>query len=331
LSNKVSISKIARDMEISVSTVSRALSGNGRISEETRQRVLEYLEGRQLVPNRREKRYGDVKTNIIGVTIPREDELVFLPYFQHIFFSICDYFAELGMQVIPIKISSKDITYLKRAIEGHIVDGVILSRRVETMGEIRFLKERGVPFVLIGSIDDPDVRQVEADNEKAVYELISTLIQKECYKMAVMCADKRHPINQKRFKGIMDAHVEHYMVLDPEFVFYGTDSMTAASNAIDRILAAKMDGIICMDDNICLNVMKLLQKRHVKIPRDIKVASLHNSSMIENWKPRITCVNYDMDALGRTAGEMLYRLLCGEDSPPTVIVKSEIQLKESTE
>lgn len=80
--NRVNISKIARELDLSVSTVSRAISGKGRISEETKQKVADYLQKRQLVPNTREKRYTDISTKIIAVTIPEEKEVAYMPFFS---------------------------------------------------------------------------------------------------------------------------------------------------------------------------------------------------------------------------------------------------------
>lgn len=315
---------------MSVSTVSRALSGNGRVSEETRQEVLDYLVNKQLVPNTREKHYTDTTTNIIAVTVPEEGNFVFMPYFQHVFFSIYDFFSIRGIQVIPIKISAKNISYLKKAVEDHVMDGVILSRRVENMEEINYLKEQGVPFVLIGEIDDSEIVQVGSENEQATYDLINALIHKGCYKMAVMCAEEKQPINQKRFKGLMNAHADNYMVLNQDFVFYDTDSEDIAELAIEKILAANLDAIICMDDNICLTVLRILQKRRISIPQEIKVASLHNSPILEAWNPPITCVNYDVDELGKEAARMLHTLLLEKKKLPKTIMGYEVQMKEST-
>lgn len=317
-------------MGMSVSTVSRALSGNGRVSEETRQEVLDYLVNKQLVPNTREKHYTDTTTNIIAVTIPEEGNYVFMPYFQHVFFSVYDFFSIRGIQVIPIKISAKNISYLKKAVEDHVMDGVILSRRVENMEEINYLKEQGVPFVLIGEIDDSEIVQVGSENEQATYDLISALIHKGCYKMAIMCAEKKQPINQKRLKGLINAHADNYMVLNQEFVFYDTDSEDIAELAIEKILAANMDVIICMDDNICLTVLRILQKRRISIPQRIKVASLHNSPILEAWNLAITCVNYDVDELGKEAARMLHTLLVEKKKLPKAIMGYEVQMKEST-
>lgn len=330
MKNKVNISKIAKDMGISVSTVSRALSGNGRVSQETKQKISNYLLEKQLVPNIREKRYTDISTNIIAVTIPEEEDFAHLPYFQHILMSVYDFFSIRGYQVLPIKISSKNISNLKTAVEEHVMDGVIISRRVETIDEIELLKEHGVPFVVIGSIEDPEIMQVEADNERASYDLTSALLHMGYYKMAVMCADQRHPINIKRYKGIMDAHIENYQILDREFVFYGTDFNDIAELAVEKILAANIDCILCMDDNICLNVLRILQKNKIPVPQKIRVASLHNSKMLDAWCPGITCVNYDVDRLGKEAIRILYTFLTENRKFPRTIMGYEIQMKEST-
>ena len=330
MKNKVNISKIAKDMGISVSTVSRTLSGNGRVSQETKQKISNYLLEKQLVPNIREKRYTDISTNIIAVTIPEEEDFAHLPYFQHILMSVYDFFSIRGYQVLPIKISSKNISNLKTAVEEHVMDGVIISRRVETIDEIELLKEHGVPFVVIGSIEDPEIMQVEADNERASYDLTSALLHMGYYKMAVMCADQRHPINIKRYKGIMDAHIENYQILDREFVFYGTDFNDIAELAVEKILAANIDCILCMDDNICLNVLRILQKNKIPVPQKIRVASLHNSKLLDAWCPGITCVNYDVDRLGKEASRILYTFLTENRKLPRTIMGYEIQMKEST-
>ena len=84
MDNKVNLSKIAKDMGLSVSTVSRALSGNGRVSAETRQRVNDYIKDKQLALYTRNREYTDIKTNIIAVTVPAEEEFFYMPYFQTI-------------------------------------------------------------------------------------------------------------------------------------------------------------------------------------------------------------------------------------------------------
>ena len=148
--------------------------------------------------------------------------------------------------------------------------------------------------------------------------------------MALMCAEKKDPINVRRFKGIMDAHVENYMVLNREFIFYDTDCIDIAELAVEKVLAAEIDCILCMDDNICLNILRILQKNGVQIPQKIKVASLHNNKMLETWCPPVTSVNYDVDALGKAASRILYVYLTEQRKMPKVVLGYELQMKEST-
>lgn len=330
LKNRTNISRIARDLDLSVSTVSRAISGKGRVSEDTKQKIAEYLQERELVPNTREKRYTDVSTKIIAVTIPEEKEDAFIPYFQKILYGAYDFFSIRGYQVVPIKISAENIENLKTAVEDHVMDGVIISRRVDTIHEINYLKEYGVPFVVIGGIEDQDILQVEGDDEKASFDLTNTLLHMGYYKMAVMCGNRKHPISQKRYDGIMAAHVENYMVLDREYVFYDTDLNDFAELAVDKSLAANMDCILCMDDNICLNILKILQKKQISIPQQIRLASLYNSRLLSSWCPSITCVNYDVDALSKEASRILYTYLTEKKKLPKTVLGYEIQMKEST-
>lgn len=330
MDNKVNLSKVAQDLGISVSTVSRALSGSGRISEATKQKVAGYLEERELVPHTRTRRYTDLQTHIIAVTIPEEEEFFFMPYFQTIFFSVYDYFSMRGYQVIPVKTNPANISNLEQAVSDHVMDGVVISRQVENDHEIELLKENGVPFVVLGKIDSDEILQASSDIEGACRDMTNALLHRGLHKIALMCADYNHPINQMRMNGILNAHVQNYMVLDRNFIFWGTESESIAELAIEKILAAKMDCILCMDDNICLKIMLILRRMGVKVPQQIKVAALHNSKLLDKWHTSVTCVHYDMNALGREAAKLLYVYLTEKQRMPTVKLGYEIQMKEST-
>ena len=120
------------------------------------------------------------------------------------------------------------------------------------------------------------------------------------------------------------------MVLDREYVFYDTDLNDFAELAVDKSLAANMDCILCMDDNICLNILKILQKKQISIPQQIRLASLYNSRLLSSWCPSITCVNYDVDALSKEASRILYTYLTEKKKLPKTVLGYEIQMKEST-
>ena len=308
--NKVNVSQVAKELGVSASTVSRAISGNGRISQSTKQRVQEYLESKELVPNIREKHYTDVTTRMIAVVLPGEENFASMPYFLNIFLSVYDYFAIRGYQVCLIKITPSDISNLVKAVENHVMDGVILSRTVENNDEIVYLKKMGVPFVVIGPYNDQSVLRVDTDNENACCELINAILHKNLNHIAVMCAERKHKINR--------------------ILFYNTDLPNVAEMAIENTMAAHMDCIICMDDNICMGILRMLRKKGIDVPGDIKVASLHNSTLLDEWYPPISCISFDVDELGREASRLLYVYLTEGKRLPLSILGYEIKMKDST-
>lgn len=330
MDKKVNVTQVARELNLSVSTVSRAISGNGRISPATRKRVEEYLQTRELVLNTREKRYTDIVTKTISVVLPGEKDFASMPYFFNIFLSVYDYFSIRGYQVNLIRILPNDISNLVKAVEDHAMDGVILSRMVDSNDEIVYLKKMGVPFVVVGPYNDRSVLRVDNDNENACYEITNSILHKGLNRIAVMCANRGHQINKIRLNGIIRAHVENHMLLDREFVFYDTDSSYIAEMAVENTMAAHMDCIICMDDNICMGILRVLRKKGIEVPDDIKLVSLHNSPILDDWYPPISCISIDVDELGKEAGRILYEYLTKSNKSSWSILGYEIKMKDST-
>ena len=207
---------------------------------------------------------------------------------------------------------------------------MILTRMVENNDEIVYLKQAGVPFVVIGPYDDPSVLQVDTDNEAACCDITNVLLQKGLDKMAVMCAKQEHYINRKRFQGILKAYMESYMLLDRRYVFYDIEFENIAEMAIEKVLASDVNCILCMDDNICLVILRILRKKGIPVPERIKVASLHNSNLLDEWYPPVSCVHFDVDELGKEASRILYVYLTENKRLPKSILGYELQMKAST-
>lgn len=148
--------------------------------------------------------------------------------------------------------------------------------------------------------------------------------------MAVMCARQEHYINRKRFQGIMKAYMECYMMLDRSLIFYDTETENIAEMAIEKVLASDAECILCMDDNICMIVLRILRKKGIQIPERIKVASLHNSSLLDEWYPPVSCIHFDVDELGKEASRILYVYLTENKRLPKSVLGYELQMKAST-
>lgn len=331
MNNKINMSQVAKDLGMSVSTVSRALAGKGRISDKTRERIFQYLEERDLTPNIIQQNYEERNLKVISVVLPGEEDFASMPYFFDIFLSLYDFFSLRGYQVTLIKITPKDISNLVHAVESHVMDGVVLTRTVENNDEVMYLKKMGVPFVVIGPYDDPSVLSVDTDNENACCDITNMLFKKGCRKLAVMCANRGHYINKKRMNGILRAYMESHMCIDWEYVFYDTEMPNVAEMALEKAVAGGCDCILCMDDNICLTVLRMMRKLEIDVPGDMRIAALHNSSLLDEWYPPISCLHFDVDELGKEAGRILYTYLTEHKRlPKSILGYYELQMKAST-
>lgn len=330
MSEKTNIYEIAQELGISTTTVSRAISGKGRLSEATRQRVLEYIASRNLDPCVRKRKYTDKKTGNILVTIPAEKDYALLPYFMEILSSVYDYCVIRGFQVMMAKTGANDIDALKTIISKHKVDGVVLTRTITDALDIKFLKERGVPFIAIGSYDDKTVSQVDVDQMSGCRDLTSILLRMGLRKIALFCADRTHVVTKSRLKGFLQAYEDNDLDFDPQMIFDGAGEVFKAEQLTEEMLKKGVECILCMDDNICINVLNTLRKNGVRVPQDIRIASFYNSQVLNEYYPPISCVDFDIKELGTMAARVLLEALDGEEKAGKITMGYNVILKEST-
>lgn len=330
MAKEISISEIAGRLDISVTTVSRALSGKGRVGEETRKRILDYIEEHDYIPNIHRPKEIEKPARTICVTLPGEEDFAEMPYFQKIMLSIYDYLQTRDYDIIVIKIKANDITALERVIQKRKVDGVILTRTIEDSIAIHYLQREKIPFVVIGSYNDTEVYQVDVEQENACRELTSILIRMGIRKIALFCADISHMVTQNRYNGFVKAFEENHLAVDSSLIFDEAGYQLVAEKVIEDMLKKQVECIVCMDDNICMNVLNKLRKENVRIPEDIKVASFFNNSLLSNYYPPITCLDFDIRELGMAAAKMMLDVLEGNDTPKRLELGYQVMLKNST-
>ena len=327
---KMEIKQIGEALSLSSTTVSRALSGKGRVSKETKARIDAYIKEHAVIPAVHHSAYTDKKTKNILVTVAGESNYGLLPYFSQVIIGVYDYFQSLGYQVMIAKTSEDDIEPLKKIIKQHKCDGVILSRTLENALDIQFLQKKGVPFVTIGSYDDNTIYQIDVDQRAGCRELTNRLLKKGIRRIALFGANYTHVVTQSRFKGFLQAYEDQGLDFDRRLLFEDTGYAEVAEACTEQMMKEGIECIICMDDNICVNVLNVLRKLEVAVPRDIKIASFYNSQVLEEYYPPISCVNLDIRELAVKASDILFDVLNGKMPPKRTLLGYQVLLKEST-
>lgn len=327
--NKISVKEIADVLGISATTVSRTLSGKGRIGAETKEKILDYIRVNDYEPNIRQRTLAN-RTRNICVTLPGESDFAELPFFTKILLSICDYLEVRDYNVIPIKLKATDITPLVKLVKSHKIDGVIFTRSIQESMGVKYLQEQDVPFVIVGTYDDKAVWQVDVDQQSGCRELTSILIKKGLRKIALFCGDPKHEITQSRYKGFVSAFRENDLSIDQSLIFYDMGNEMVYEKVIEDMLKEQVECMVCMDDYICLNVLNKLRKEKVNIPEDVRVASFYSNPLLDTYDTTITCLEFDTREMGVVASKMLLDILEGDTTPKKIMLGYQVNLKKST-
>ncbi len=330
MGNQITIDDIAKALGISKTTVSRAISGKGRVGEETRTRVLEFIDKHNYKPNMMARALAQQKTYNIGVVWPDDYNAVDLPFFQRCVMGVNDVTSSCGYDIVISLLTKDDLSGLERIIQNHKVDGVILTRTLVDDRPARFLKESGIPFVAIGGCDDPDIVSVDNDNFSACKELTSILIAKGLKRLALIGGPSNHVITKTRYRGFVAAFEDADLIADPALIFMDTDSTVKIETILKSVMNKKVDGVVCMDDSIAGELISVCRNEHIRVPKDLRIASFYNSSILESAIPSVTSLNFNDKKLGSMAAKALLNMIDGVEVESMVLGNYEVSLKEST-
>ena len=333
LADNLTIQDIADALNISKTTVSRAISGKGRIGAETRSRVLDFIEQNGYRPNPMAKGLANNRTYNIAWVMPGDSTITELPFFQRCMSGVIEEASGADYDVLITMIYGHDNTGLKRIISNRKVDGVILGRTLLNDSNISFLKSADIPFVVIGSTTEPGVIQVDNDHVKACRELTEILIMKGIRNMMLIGGDEEHVVNRSRKAGYESAveNMKKMNILIKSSVHMNVDNDSMTARLVDDALHDGVKCIICMDDLLCAHVLDKLHRDNIDIPNDVRVASFYNSELLHNNVPAVTALQYDPMELGRTAAKNLFSLINGENVAALTNLPYEVLLKGSTQ
>lgn len=325
------IEDIAKALGVSKTTVSRAMSGKGRIGKETVRRVQEYAEAHGYRPNTIARGLAQRKTYNIGLVLPADFSITDAAFFRECIAGICEMATANNYDVVLSMAEGGDFSQICRQIENRKVDGIIISRSTEDMPLQKLLMEKNIPFILVGPCSRSKVLWVDNQNYEASKELTKIMLMKGYRKLALLGGDRKHYVTESRRTGYEDAHRELNLTVDKGMEYMEVDSYLKTARTVDWIVERGIEGIICMDDHICSLVLGCLRERGIRIPADIKVASFYDSTQMENNVPPITSLRFDTRALGQYACMRLLREM-GEEPVwgEEISLSYQVVLRKST-
>ncbi len=326
---KYTLDDIAKELGLSKTTVSRAISGNGRISEATKRVVADFIQKVGYTPNAMARSLAKNRTFNIGIVFPRDSSVDEMPYFQNVMIGACEAAADFGYDILIIMADNDDISSLERAVQNKKVDGVIVTRCVKDSKINRYLWENKFPAVILGRPEE-NLLFVDNDNRGAAMRMTETMLNRGCRKIALLGGNENFFVTQSRLNGFIDGFNNCGIQHDPEFVYLNMHNAERMDSVIREIINSKIDCIACMDDVLCNSALFHLQQLNINVPKDIKLVSFYDSNLLKNHKPAITSLYFDSKQLGAQGLKLLLRNIDGEDAQSKVIYDYNIQMRDST-
>ena len=271
------------------------------------------------------------RTYNIGLVIPGNYNLVELPFFQNCMLGISKTASMLDYDVLISVVMPDDISRLRRVVINHKVDGVILTRTLVNDASVAYLKEAGIPFVTIGSIEEEAVVQIDNDHRSACKELTEKLLLQGVEKIALIGGSQEYIVNGNRLGGFLEAYKVQGKEPVREHIFLDVEDETEVAQIVEKMAAENVECIIAMDDYLCSCVFNTLRQRKIEVPGQMKVVSFYDSSLLANNMPSVTSVQFNVEELGEMTCRTLLKMIEGEEVQIRTLLGYQISIRESTE
>lgn len=324
----MTIADIAKELGVSKSTVSRVISGKGRIGDETRNRVQSWIRRHNYIPNSTARALASNRTYNVAVVIPRDADRGDVPFFQDCLVGLAETFASRGYAAVLSVVDASDASSLENLVRNRKVDGAILTRLVENDASLDFLKDDALPFVVMGTSDEEGLYTVDSDNFAGCYELTKLLLGLGLRKLVFLAGSREHEVNLLRHKGFLEACEGEDV--KPVLEEWDVETVQDVSRALERSVEQFPCCIVCTDDVICGKALAWLEKKGYSVPGDVKVASFYDSEALKTHVPPVTALSVSSWELCRTAGNALIDLVEEKSIDSRIPVGYQVKIREST-
>jgi len=309
--NQVTIKDIARELNISPSTVSRALKDHPDISVDTKKAVNALADKLNYQPNIVALNLRQKKTNTIGVIIP---EVVHF-FFSTVISGIEDVAYQAGYNVILAQSNesyAREVAHVK-ALFNSRVDGMLLSLSRETANfdHVESIISKGVPIVFYDRMyNSPTSSKVIVDDYAGAKEAVNHLITEGCKNIVHLVGAPNLIISVDRLRGYKDALKENKMEINENLILScDTGTFEEGKSVTQKLLASgtKFDAIFANNDPMAMGAMVAIKEKGLKIPQDIAIVGFSNWFFGELMDPSLTTIDQPGFEMGQEAARLLIK------------------------
>ncbi len=338
--HSITLRDIARALNLSVSTVSRALTDSYQIGHQTKQRVLAYAKAHQYVPNRLARGLKEGKSRAIGVVVCSIDN----NFVAQMLDGIDQYCNSAGYHLIIMQ-SKESFVQENECI--HLLhaggaDGLLISPSYQTtdFSYLQQLQQTGFPVVLFDRLSEGiHTHMVAADHFKGAYQATRHLLENGFRRIAHFNSNTKLSMASKRFEGYQQALQEAGIQVKEDWIKFIDTSHVAHLNshleaAIKEImnLDEPPDAIFTATDQLSTQCLMKLREMAIAVPHTLGLIGFSNTDMASAFYPSLSTVHQPAFQIGELAAKKLIQLIKNKNADvfETVLLDTHLQVRESS-
>jgi len=335
---KATLKQIAKELNVSVSTVSKALNDSPEISEQTKIKIKEYAKLKNYKPNVIGLNLKNRKTKTIGVIIPN----ILNSFYAKVFSGIEKVADEKGYNVITCisnESIAKEVNTLEMLSNG-TTDGFILSvseeaQKLQDYQHFTDIISEGTPIVMFDRIaEEVECDKVVVDDYDSALNVTQRLIDTGCKNIALISSVDNLSVGKLRTEGYLQALKNNNIPLN-EKIILRTDSEEDMKCRIESIFENNtIDGVFALDERDSVAALKVAIKKGYKIPEELSIIGFADGILASRrLTPSLSTVSQHGVEIGETAAKLLIDRLESEDEDipyQTVVIKTHLKERESS-
>jgi DNA-binding LacI/PurR family transcriptional regulator len=334
MNKQATIKDIAKALNISISTVSRALRNAPDIKAETRKAVLALSEELSYQPSRLALSFQQRQTHTIGVIVPNLDWVL-----SQMVKGIDEVALEAGYTVMVCQSNEsfgREMVNTRRLLDS-LVDGFIISVSSETkvFDHFRKIQEKGMPMVFFDRISpDMDAPRVRLDNQDGGFQATEHLIEQGYRRIAILAGPRNLGIGNERLEGYLKALKRHRIKADPDLIIHCDFNQQKAFEATNDLLRRKKrpDAIFAISDRMAIGAMLAIKDWNLRMPEDIGLVGFNNEPSVSLVTPAISSVEQPAFELGKTAAKLFIECMHNDagSEAPEIMLRPKLFVRQSS-
>ena len=332
----MNLKELAKELNLSISSVSRALRDSKEISTATKKIVLAKAKELNYHANPFASNLRRQKSKTIAVVIPE---------IANNFFSLAingaeSYAQKKGYHVLIYQTHDdvqQEISIAKHLQNGR-VDGVLisLSSQTEDTAHLQDLKDKAVPIVFFDRVaENIDAPKITTNDYESGYNAAEHLMENGCKKIAFLSISNKLSIANNRMKGYLDATKKHGIKKDKNLIINCGTDIEKNKLLIKKLLQQdeKPDAVFACVEELAVATYVVCEELKINIPRDLKIISFSNLKTAAILNPALTTITQPAYEIGREAAVVLFKLLENKEAvlpSKEIVLNSTLIVRKST-